>query len=61
LMHPDQVALRAGSHVAGAQAGHAESALGHGLGLVLVILVRAVKGSVASERSRGSYAFAGRA
>ena len=43
-MHPDQVALRAGSHVAGAQVGHAESARGRGLDLVLVILVRAVKG-----------------
>ena len=43
-MQPDQVALRTGSRVAGAQVGHAELALRRGLGLVLVILVRAVKG-----------------
>ena len=43
-MQPDQVALRVGSRVAGAQVGHAESALRRGLGLVLVILVWAVKG-----------------
>ena len=43
-MQPDQVALRTGSRVAGAQVGHAGSALGRGRGLVLVILVRAVKG-----------------
>src|SRR5215469_9136169 len=48
-----QVALRVGSHVAGAQVGQAESALGRGPGLVLVILVRAVKGPVAGERSGG--------
>ena len=60
-MSHDQVALRAGSRVAGAQVGYAELALGRGLGLVLVILVRAVRGPVARERSRGSCAFAVRA
>jgi len=45
--------------VAGAQAGHAESALGRGLGLTLVILVRAVKGrwQVSAPAGRARFVF----
>ena len=35
--------------MAGVQVGHAEPVLGRGLGLVLVILVRAVKGRADSK------------
>jgi hypothetical protein len=43
------------------QVGHAASALGRGLGLVFGDLGAGGEWAVASERSRGSYAFAGRA